>query len=283
MRKWKAILIVGAFALFGCITATAEEANGGGQNGIAAEAGSGDQGFAAFKTKLAEALNQRSGHASGLPDKLGPEAGAEEIMAACASLAEEESKMLSDFSDSFNEGEGQNQEYIRKNYMEGLEQQMNADQSSEENFWSAWNAGCEKRAQAVIELISYYDGDGSMAGTLSSEIISELEESAGEPCQDDSYEACFIQVLIGMIGSDVDGDIGDGTLRQLKQFEQERDMELCGVVNEDLIRRMVQNDVITEQEFNSTVEKLSTEYGKPQKDGFSYADFGRKETESIAN
>lgn len=251
MKRWKSIWAAGLLALLFAVPALAEEVVAESQPVQAYN-------FSTFKTDLAAALNGRNEKIPDVMGKLNADSSEEDIMSACVSLAQAEKELLGNYENPFVDGTNasnpeKNQDYIRQSYLKGLELQINANQNNEEEFWTAWDQGAEKRAGAVMEMVAYLDDDGVFGGSLHPEVKSEMEEAVGTPCGNGSYEAYFIQMLIG---TNPDGEIGGNTLCRLKEFEQERGLDWCGVINASLILRL-SDQAITEEQFTNVVNTLA--------------------------
>lgn len=188
--------------------------------------------FDGFMVDLVSALNARR-------DLLN-QAGAETLEKETAVLAaQKEWEILGKYASADFTAENENGEYIRKEYMRGLEQQagLTADEADDSKFWKSWDEGYLRRAYVLEELYAIYYLEG-----IPDEITSRLGDMTGGYAANGTQEVYQLQTLVGV---EADGQTGKKTVLALKKKQEELGLPINGVVNsarlEELNQKLAEN------------------------------------------
>lgn len=165
-------------------------------------------------------------------------------------IAQSEMQQLAGFKDVQPRRDAENDilvgQYIIFSYMEGLSMQA-TPYSDEAAFWESWEEGEKKRCAAVIEIYQMEEGEWT---EIDQNIITKMTDVVGE-FETDIYETDEAFVIQALVGTTVDGHVGNGSRVALKSFEMEKDMILNGVFNAATVNSIV--EVIGQ---DAAVEKL---------------------------
>ena len=129
---------------------------------------------------------------------------------------------------------GENEEYRRREYLRGLEQQadLEADEPDDAKFWKSWDEGYLKRAYVLEELYAIYYLEG-----IPEEITSHLGETTGGYAANGTQEVYQLQTMIGV---EADGQTGKKTVLALKKKQEELGLEINGVANSARVEELTQ-------------------------------------------
>ncbi len=179
---------------------------------------SADLTFDGFRADLISALNVRR-------DLLNQAGGAALDKQTAVSAAQKEWEIMGKYDGADFLAFGENEEYLRREYLRGLGQQagLAADEPDDGAFWKSWDEGYLRRAYVLEELYAIYYLEG-----IPEEITSHLGETTGGYAANGTQEVYQIQSLIGV---DADGQTGKKTVLALKKKQEELGLEINGVVN----------------------------------------------------
>ena len=232
MKKKAACLA--AVILFGLcgMTVFAAEQPQAGQGAFAQEQiPAGDLTFDGFLSDLIAALNARR-------DLLNQTGGGTLEKGLAAQAAQKEWEIMGKYAEADFTAQGENEEYLRGEYLRGLEQQasLTPDEPDDGKFWKSWDEGYLRRAYVLEELYAIYYLEG-----IPEEITRQLGETTGGYAANGTPEVYQLQTLVGV---EADGQTGKKTVLALKKKQEELGLEINGVVNaarvEELNRKMAE-------------------------------------------
>ncbi len=187
--------------------------------------------FDGFLADLVPALNTRRDFLN--------QAGAEALEKETAVLAaQREWEIMGKYAAADFTAENENGEYIRREYMQGLEQQagLTADEADDSKFWKSWDEGYLRRAYVLEELYAIYYLEG-----MPDEVTSRLGDMTGGYAANGTQEVYQLQTMVGV---EADGQTGKKTVLALKKKQEELGLPINGVVNsarvEELTRKMAE-------------------------------------------
>ena len=207
--------------------------------------------FDGFLTDLVSALNARR-------DLLN-QAGGETLDKQTAVMAaQKEWETMGKYAGADSLAWGENEEYLRKEYLDGLGQQagLTPDEPDDSIFWKSWDEGYLKRAYVLEELYAIYYLSG-----IPDEVTSRLGDMTGGYAENNVPEVFQLQVLVNV---DADGQTGKKTILALKKKQEELGLEINGVVNGFRVEELVQKLMETGQEaaVDQANERLLQEKGE---------------------
>lgn len=152
----------------------------------------------------------------------------------------------------FLEEEDGNSEYLRREYMDGLKQQVFLKNDDTE-FWEKWDEGYKKRAIALEEIEHVYCNSPveGLLDKLNDGILDVIRREDDSFCENGAGEACQLQALVGV---SIDGRPGRGTIAALKKRQEELGLSINGVVNKNRVEELVK--VVDKNEIVEANEKL---------------------------
>ena len=243
--------------------------------------------FEDFLADVEKASAQRSAQSMQQFAQLGADVQPVQIMELCKNLAQQELDALAGYDTGIDADQQDNaNEYIRGGYLKGLHIQAECSTDEEAAFWKEWQRGYLYRATAVGELI--FAGYPAQFG---SKLTADAQNLTGKQDENGSISVYFLQALLADTYKEenivVDGQSGRKTRKFLRNYQAEQIQELekngdpvmfapCGIINEDLIRRMVCSGILTEDVFNKTESLLSAQ-GIDLPETFTYEAFAAEE------
>lgn len=188
--------------------------------------------FDGFLADLVSALNARR-------DLLNQTGGGTLEKGTAVLAAQKEWEILGKYAAADFSAENENGEYIRREYIQGLEQQagLAPDEADDSKFWKSWDEGYLRRAYVLEELYAIYYLEG-----IPDEVTSRLGDMTGGYAANGTQEVYQLQTLVGV---EADGQTGKKTVLALKKKQEELGLPINGVVNsarvEELTQKMAEN------------------------------------------